>query len=91
MRAVIDAITIGSSAALTEIRRLDRTRSQQATDMVAFFDCPAMQRPAEAIDCVERHRGSDLGRMAQLRVACSEPATSKHEQHLRSRWATKAD
>lgn len=63
MRAVIDSVTTGVPAALTEIRRLGRTLKQRATDVVAFFDRPGTSNgPTEAINGrLEHLRGSALG------------------------------
>jgi transposase len=63
MQAVIDAVTTGVPAALTEIRRLGRTLKQRATDVLAFFDRPGTSNgPTEAINRrLEHLRGSALG------------------------------
>lgn len=51
MRAVIDAVSNGVPAALTEVRRLGRTLKQRATDVLAFFDRPGTSNgPTEAIN-----------------------------------------
>ncbi|MBG6225945.1 transposase [Arthrobacter sp. CAN_A2] len=50
MRAVINAVTSGVPAALTEVRRLGRTLKQRAADVLAFFDRPGTSNgPTEAI------------------------------------------
>ena len=63
MRAVIDAISSGVPAALTEIRRLGRTLKQRAADVLAFFERPGTSNgPTEAINGrLEHLRGSALG------------------------------
>lgn len=63
MRAVIDSITSGVPAALTEIRKLGRTLKQRAADVLAFFDRPGTSNgPTEAINGrLEHLRGSALG------------------------------
>lgn len=63
MRAVIDAVSSGVPAALTEIRRLGRTLKQHAADVLAFFDRPGTSNgPTEAINGrLEHLRGSALG------------------------------
>ncbi len=63
MQAVIDAVTSGVPAALTEIRRLGRTLKQRAADVLAFFDRPGTSNgPTEAINGrLEPLRGSALG------------------------------
>jgi transposase len=63
MRAVIDAVSSGVPAALTEIRRLGRTLKQRAADVLAFFDRPGTSNgPTEAINGrLEHLRGSALG------------------------------
>jgi transposase len=56
MRAVIDSVTSGVPAALTEIRRLGRTLRQRAADVLAFFDRPGTSNgPTEALECRRRH------------------------------------
>lgn len=50
MRAVIESVSSGVPAALTEIRRLGRTLKQRAVDILAFFDRPGTSNgPTEAI------------------------------------------
>lgn len=63
MQAVIDAVTSGVPAALTEIRRLGRTLKQRAFDVLSFFDRPGTSNgPTEAINGrLEHLRGSALG------------------------------
>ncbi len=63
MRAVIDAVTSGIPAALTEIRRLGRTLKHRANDVLAYFDRPGTSNgPTEAINGrLEHLRGSALG------------------------------
>ena len=63
MRAVIDAVSSGVPAMLTEVRRLGRTLKQRATDVLAFFDRPGTSNgPTEAINGrLEHLRGSALG------------------------------
>ncbi|NYJ65991.1 transposase [Pseudoclavibacter chungangensis] len=63
MRQVIDAVSSGVPAALTEIRRLGRTLKQRATDVLAFFARPGTSNgPTEAINGrLEHLRGSALG------------------------------
>jgi len=63
MQSVIDAITTGVPAALVEIRKLGRTMTQRAVDILAFFDRPGTSNgPTEAINGrLEHLRGSALG------------------------------
>jgi transposase len=63
MQAVIEAITKGVPAALTEIRKLGRTMKQRATDILAYFNRPGTSNgPTEAINGRLDHlRGSALG------------------------------
>ena len=63
MRAVIESVTTGVPAALTEIRRLGRTLKQRAVDILAFFERPGTSNgPTEAINGrLEHLRGSALG------------------------------
>ncbi len=62
MQAVIDAVSSGVPAALTEVRRLGRTLKQRAADILAFFDRPGTSNgPTEAINGrLEHLRGSAL-------------------------------
>ena len=63
MQTVIDAISSGVPAALTEIRRLGRTLKRRAADVLAYFDRPGTSNgPTEAINGrLEHLRGSALG------------------------------
>ncbi|GAA4490416.1 ISL3 family transposase [Microbacterium panaciterrae] len=63
MRAVIDDITRGVPAGLTEIRKLGRTMKRRAADILAFFDRPGSSNgPTEAINGrLEHLRGTALG------------------------------
>ena len=63
MRAVIDCLRDGVPAALTELRRLGRTLTQRAGDVLAYFDRPGTSNgPTEALNGrLEHLRGSALG------------------------------
>ncbi|MDF2747430.1 MAG: family transposase [Propionibacteriaceae bacterium] len=63
MANVIDSISVGVPAALTELRRLGRTLKQRAGDILAYFDRPGTSNgPTEAINGrLEHLRGSALG------------------------------
>jgi len=63
MRKVIDSLSIGVPAALIELRRLGRTLSKRAGDVLAYFDRPGTSNgPTEAINGrLEHLRGSALG------------------------------
>ncbi|PZF62131.1 ISL3 family transposase [Curtobacterium sp. MCBD17_034] len=63
MEAVIDAVAHGVPASLVELRRLGRTLTQRAVDVLAFFDRPGTSNgPTEAINGrLEHLRGSALG------------------------------
>ena len=63
MANVIDSISVGVPAALTELRRLGRTLKQRADDILAYFDRPGTSNgPTEAINGrLEHLRGSALG------------------------------
>jgi transposase len=63
MRTLIDSLRHGVPAALTELRRLGRTLSRRAADVLAYFDRPgASNGPTEAINGrLEHLRGSALG------------------------------
>lgn len=63
MQAVIDTLSHGVPAALTELRKLGRTLKKRATDVLAYFDRPHTSNgPTEAINGrLEHLRGSALG------------------------------
>ena len=63
MQAVIDTLSTGVPAALTELRRLGRTLKHRAADVLAYFDRPhTSNAPTEAINGrLEHLRGTALG------------------------------
>ncbi|MCH6471547.1 ISL3 family transposase [Sinomonas terrae] len=63
MRSVIDALSTGVPAALTELITLGRTLKRRAGDVLAYFDRPGTSNgPTEAINGrLEHLRGSALG------------------------------
>ncbi len=63
MTALIDCQRDGVPAALTELRRLGRTLTQRASDVLAYFDRPGTSNgPTEALNGrLEHLRGSALG------------------------------
>lgn len=63
MQAVVDDLSAGVPAALTELRRLGRTLKKRAVDVLAYFDRPHTSNgPTEAINGrLEHLRGSALG------------------------------
>ncbi|WP_278237481.1 ISL3 family transposase [Isoptericola sp. AK164] len=63
MTAVIDSLTRGVPAVLTELITLGRTLTKRAADVLAFFDLPGTSNgPTEAINGrLEHLRGSALG------------------------------
>jgi transposase len=63
MTAVIDAVSAGVPAALTELITLGRTLKKRAADVLAYFDQPGTSNgPTEAINGrLEHLRGSALG------------------------------
>jgi transposase len=63
MQAVIDSVSQGVPAALTELRKLGRTLKKRAADILAYFDRPHTSNgPTEAINGrLEHLRGSALG------------------------------
>ena len=63
MQAVITSIERGVPAALKEVRRLGRTMTRRAADILAYFDRPGTSNgPTEAINGrLEHLRGSALG------------------------------
>ena len=63
MRALIGCLRDGVPAPLTELRRLGRTLTQRAADILAYFDRPGTSNgPTEALNGrLEHLRGSALG------------------------------
>jgi len=63
MTKVIESVSAGVPAALTELRRLGRTLKRRAGDILAYFDRPGTSNgPTEAINGrLEHLRGSALG------------------------------
>jgi transposase len=63
MRAVIDSLSHGVPAALTELITLGRTLTKRAGDVLAYFDRPGTSNgPTEAVNGrLEHLRGSALG------------------------------
>ena len=63
MQAVIDALSSGVPAALTELAVLGRTLKKRAADILAYFDRPGTSNgPTEALNGrLEHLRGSALG------------------------------
>ena len=63
MSKLIDAVSHGVPAALTEIITLGRTLTKRAADILAYFDRPGTSNgPTEAINGrLEHLRGSALG------------------------------
>ena len=63
MRKVIDSLSSGVPATLVELRRLGRTLTRRAADVLAYFDRPGTSNgPTEAINGrLEHLRGSALG------------------------------
>lgn len=63
MRSLIDSISTGVPAGLTEVRQLGRTLKRRAADILAYFDHPGTSNgPTEAINGrLEHLRGSALG------------------------------
>jgi transposase len=63
MQAVIDNVSQGVPATLTELRKLGRTLKRRAVDVLAYFDRPHTSNgPTEAINGrLEHLRGSALG------------------------------
>jgi len=63
MRQLIDSISRGVPAALTEVITLGRTLKKRAPDILAYFDRPGTSNgPTEAVNGrLEHLRGSALG------------------------------
>ncbi|MCK6212770.1 ISL3 family transposase [Georgenia sp. EYE_87] len=63
MEKVIDSVSTGVPAVLTELRRLGRTLKRRAADVLAYFDRPGTSNgPTEAMNGrLEHLRGSALG------------------------------
>ena len=81
LTTIIDTISRGVPAALTELKTLGRTLSRRAVDVLAYFDRPGTSNgPTEAINGrLEHLRGSALGSATSpttSRGPCSRPAAS---------------
>jgi transposase len=62
MRRLIESLSAGVPAALTELITLGRTLKRRADDVLAYFDRPSSNGPTEAINGrLEHLRGSALG------------------------------
>jgi transposase len=63
MQCVIDTVADGVPASLVEVRKLGRTLTKRAADVLAYFDRPRTSNgPTEAINGrLEHLRGSALG------------------------------
>lgn len=63
MQAVVDSVSTGVPAALTELKTLGRTLKRRADDVLAYFDRPGTSNgPTESINSrLEHLRGSALG------------------------------
>jgi len=63
MRQLIDSISRGVPAALTEVITLGRTLTKRAADILAYFDRPGTSNgPTEAVNGrLEHLRGTALG------------------------------
>ncbi len=63
MQAVVDSLSTGAPAALTELKTLGRTLKRRADDVLAYFDRPGTSNgPTESINGrLEHLRGSALG------------------------------
>ncbi|RAN69568.1 ISL3 family transposase [Bacillus sp. SRB_336] len=63
MQAVVDSVSTGVPAALTELKTLGRTLKRRAADVLAYFDRPGTSNgPTEAVNGrLEHLRGSALG------------------------------
>lgn len=63
MRSVIAALTTGVPDGLDELRKLGRTLTRRAADVMAYFDRPRTSNgPTEAVNGrLEHLRGSALG------------------------------
>lgn len=56
MEKLINSISSGVPACLTEVTTLGRTLKKRATDILAYFDRPGTSNgPTEAIECRCRH------------------------------------
>lgn len=82
MQKLIDAVSDGLPAELTEVITLGRTLAMRAADVLAYFDrLGTSNGPTEAINGrLEHLRGSAVGFAASLTTspgACSKPAGSE--------------
>lgn len=88
MNKLIDALSHGVPAALTEVRKLGRTLKRRAADVLAYFDRPGTSNgPTEAINGrLEHLRGSALGfRNLTNYIARALLETGGFRQHLHPR------
>ena len=99
MQHLIDSLTAGVPAALSELRTLGRTLKKRADDVLAYFDRPGTSNgPTEAINGrLEHLRGSALGfRNLTNYIARSLPETGGfrpqlHRQTVKSQCAWRLD
>ena len=88
LTALIDCLRQGVPTALVELRRLGRTLTQRAGDVLAYFDRPGTSNgPTEALNGrLEHLRGSALGfRNLTNYIARSLLETSGFRPQLHSR------
>jgi transposase len=88
MFALVESVSQGVPAALTEIRKLGRTLKRRAADVLAYFDRPGTSNgPTEAINGrLEHLRGSALGfRNLTNYIARSLLETGGFRSHLHPR------
>jgi hypothetical protein len=96
MQKLIDTVSDGVPAALTEVITLGRTLAKRAADVLASFDRPGTSNgPTEAINGrLEHLRGSASGSATSPTTspgACSKPAGSDRNYTLNSEEPGKGD
>lgn len=85
MQTVISSLASGFPTPLVELRRLGRTLTQRAADILAFFDRPGTSNaPTQAVNGrLEHLRGSALGfRNLTNHTTRSLPDTGAFRHHL---------
>ena len=92
MTSLIDALSVGVPAALTQLRTLGRTRKKRADDVLAYFDRPGTSNgPTEAMNGrLEHLRGSALGCRNLTQYQVRDPDRRQARRGSRS-WASREE
>ena len=88
MRKAIGSLSAGVPAVLVELRRLGRTLTRRAGDVLAYFDRPGTSNgPTEAINGrLEHLRGSALGFRNLTSYIARSDAGSRRVQDASTPW-----